>query len=110
NTRSDFLVFQNLQTADAGTYSAVVTNASFFQPGNLSVTARLGVVTSGLDNDNDGIPNDWETANNFNPNDPADATQDTDGDGYINRDEYTAGTNPRDPNSYLQVDNIAATG
>ena len=47
------------------------------------------------DTDNDGMPNNWEDAHEFNKNSAVDATQDADGDGLKNRDEYLAGCNPR---------------
>jgi len=54
-----------------------------------------------LDSDGDGMPNSWETANGFNPNNAADASLDTDEDGQTNLQEYLAGTNPRLPGSRL---------
>lgn len=51
------------------------------------------------DSDNDGMPDDWETANGLNPNDPADAGQDADGDRLSNVDEFDAGTDPNDVDS-----------
>jgi uncharacterized protein (DUF1800 family) len=47
------------------------------------------------DNDNDGLPNVWETANTLDLNSAADAATDADGDGLNNRAEFFAGTNPR---------------
>jgi len=51
------------------------------------------------DRDGDGIPNDWETAYNFDPDSAADAAQDADSDGNTNRAEYAAATDPRDGSS-----------
>ncbi|GAF92178.1 unnamed protein product, partial [marine sediment metagenome] len=48
------------------------------------------------DDDNDGMPDDWEILYSFNPLDPSDAGEDADGDGVSNLDEYLQGTNPRD--------------
>lgn len=51
------------------------------------------------DTDGDGIPDDWETNNGLDFNNPADAIQDADGDGVSNLNEYLVGTNPRDADS-----------
>lgn len=47
------------------------------------------------DSDGDGLPDDYELANGFNPNDPTDAAKDADGDGLTNLQEFLRGTNPR---------------
>lgn len=41
-----------------------------------------------LDRDGDGIPNDWETGNYQNPDDPEDAASDFDFDGLTAKQEY----------------------
>lgn len=41
-----------------------------------------------LDSDNDGMPDDWELTNGFNPTYPDDGKLDADGDGYTNVEEY----------------------
>jgi hypothetical protein len=50
------------------------------------------LITSGpaapADADMDGLPDFWETAMGFNPNDPSDKNADHDGDGYTNIEEY----------------------
>lgn len=47
-----------------------------------------------MDTDQDGMPDDWESAHALNPNDPADASQDPDDDDYTNQQEYLHSTNP----------------
>jgi len=51
------------------------------------------------DDDGDGMPDVFETANGLDPLDPADAAADADGDGATNLSEFEAGTDPNDPNS-----------
>jgi hypothetical protein len=51
------------------------------------------------DEDQDGMPNGWETDNGLDPYDSSDASDDDDGDGYTNFQEYKAGTDPQDPAS-----------
>lgn len=53
-----------------------------------------------LDNDNDGLPNEWEIAHGLNPNDPSDANKDSDGDGFTNLEEYKLGFDMKDPKSH----------
>ncbi len=64
------------------------------------------LLAGGGDRDGDGLPDDWETANQFNPDDPTDATQDADGDGQDNRTEHLAGTNPRQATSVTRLQRI----
>ncbi|MFN0067317.1 MAG: lamin tail domain-containing protein, partial [Limisphaerales bacterium] len=61
------------------------------------------------DTDDDGMPDDWENANQFDRLNPADAAGDADGDGVSNALEYLSGTLPRDAASFLRVD-IARDG
>ena len=51
------------------------------------------------DDDNDGMPDSFETATGFDPLDPADADADADGDGFTNLEEFEAETDPHDPES-----------
>jgi hypothetical protein len=56
-----------------------------------------------VDTDEDGMPDDWETANNLDPDDDADAALDADGDGQSNIAEFLAGTNPQSSASRLAI-------
>ncbi len=50
------------------------------------------------DDDNDGIPDSFEVANNLNPFDAGDAALDADGDGLTNLEEFDAGSDPNTSN------------
>ena len=43
------------------------------------------------DRDGDGMPDNWETAQNLDPDNPADGNEDADGDGYTNLETYLNG-------------------
>lgn len=47
------------------------------------------------DNDNDGMPDEWEIKHKLSPLDSSDALIDSDGDGVTNLHEHKLGTNPR---------------
>jgi hypothetical protein len=49
------------------------------------------------DDDNDGMPDDWELQYGLDPLDAADAEQDPDGDGMSNLMEYQSGYDPSIP-------------
>ncbi len=51
------------------------------------------------DTDRDGMPDDWETDNGLDPNEPNDANGDLDGDGYTNIEEYLNSLSPGLPTS-----------
>ena len=69
--------------------------------------ALLEVEAAGNDQDQDGLPDDWELANGLDPDDPSDADADPDGDGFSNTQEYLASTDPQDSSSYPQQANQA---
>lgn len=51
------------------------------------------------DDDNDGIPDDWEVRHGLDPMNPSDAIEDPDNDSFTNLQEYQMNTDPSDPAS-----------
>jgi len=53
-----------------------------------------------LDQDNDGLPDEWEKKFGLNPNNAADAGEDSDKDGFTNLEEFQAKTDPTDSHDH----------
>ena len=104
----------------AGSFSGAFNNvASGSQMMTADGVAEFLVTYSGntlvlsqakYDSDNDGIPNWWEVAKGFNPNDPSDATKDADGDRATNLQEYQGGTNPTNALSFFHLTSVTREG
>ena len=55
---------------------------------------RFVTGTASVDNDGDGMADDWELAHGLSPTNPADAIDDRDQDGLTNLQEYQRGSSP----------------
>jgi hypothetical protein len=104
NGTNCFLTLTDFQAGPATNevnFSVAVTNLA-----GCSSPSSSAVVRVLADTDGDGMPDEWESANNLNPANSADAALDSDSDGMSNADEYLAGTDPLDKESYLKVEYI----
>ena len=91
---------------DIAIWDRVLTEAEIGQLKSKALSELLGAIVK--DSDNDGMPDDFEIANGFNPLDRTDAAKDFDGDGVSNLDEYKAGTNPSDITKPTIVASVAS--
>jgi len=101
--RIAFLTLTSVQPTDAGTYRLYLANAAVPTIDSTSPN-RAWTLTVLPDTDGDGLPNEWETANGLDLNDPSDALADADGDGMGNRTEYQSGTSPTNAASALRLE------
>lgn len=79
----------------AGKGTVTQALASNQRHGDLQLLGAPLTLQAVADTDGDGLPNDYETANGFNPNSAADASHDPDADGLTVLQEFQRGTNPR---------------
>jgi hypothetical protein len=79
------------------------------ESGLTTVSSNTRSLTIALDGDNDGMGDDWESANGLDPLDSADALFDTDRDGLLNCEEYELESDPNNDQSpfwiYVDDDN-----
>lgn len=73
--------------------------AAYGGDGNYNPTTQDAIFTiasdPNADDDSDGLPNGWESANGLNPSDPNDGLVDSDGDGLTNVAEFNLDKNPQ---------------
>ena len=78
----------------------------------LTVTGAVAPITGDwfvigeADADFDGMPDSYETAKGFLPNNASDANTDFDKDGMTNLAEYNTGTDPKNAQDYLRITSI----
>jgi hypothetical protein len=95
------LNLESLLPQQAGAYQVVVGNAA----GSATSWEALLTIHTG-DADGDGLPDDWESDHELDPNDSTGddgAGGDPDHDASTNREEYDAGTDPQSPDSVLRL-------
>lgn len=99
-SRTSFVTLQapsNITSSQS--YRVVVRNLA-----NPGISANFQFfVTTLADSDIDGIPDNWERGNGFDPENPGDGALDADGDGITNFEEYLAGTNPTNASSRIEA-------
>jgi immune inhibitor A len=97
---ADTLYHYRVSSVDADDNGPTYSSDSTFTtpaPGVLDTDGDGIVDAEDVDDDNDGIKDDWEEKYNLDPKDFTDADMDFDYDGFSNRAEYFAGTDPHDP-------------
>ncbi len=101
--------------SDADVSGASLQRRRTYAYGNDPLNWKAAAATAGranvpgssfADADQDGLPDDWETANGLASNNSADAQQDQDGDGHSNYEEYLDGTDFASAGSGLNAPSI----
>jgi hypothetical protein len=104
--RTNTMAYGPITNSGLRLWRVIVTNEA-----NIAQTANSPFYVLNLvDSDHDGIPDEWESQYNLDPNSDTDRNLDKDGDGLSNYAEYYAGTNPTNAASFLRVDLTVSPG
>jgi hypothetical protein len=104
--RTNTMAYGPITNSGLRLWRVIVTNEA-----NIAQTANSPFYILNLvDSDHDGIPDEWESLYNLDPNSDTDRNLDKDGDGLSNYAEYYAGTNPTNAANFLRVDLAVSPG
>jgi hypothetical protein len=106
-TRTGNPVYWKDRKSDNRSYNARSNDLANFEVLNLAdfpPPVKAGAAAP-ADSDNDGMPDQWESAHKLNPNDASDAIADADKDGYTNLEEYLNQTDPQAFVDYKKPEN-----
>jgi hypothetical protein len=103
--KTAFPTLTNVQPADTGVYRLYLVNAAVPDLTSTSPN-RTWTLTVLPDTDDDGLPDEWETAHGLNPASAADAVVDSDGDGLSHLAEFRSGTVPTNAASMFRVETV----
>ncbi len=107
-TNRDFRLLTNAPAVNAGSlipgitdgYTGTAPDLGAYELTAFKWTAGVNGVADFSDDNNDGLPDSWQSSWFGSANSPTAApSADADGDGFTNLEEYFAGTNPTAPNS-----------
>jgi len=93
----------------------VTTGTVTYKDGIITDPAQVGgwpeykSAPAPADTDHDGMPDEWEKSNGFDPKDPSDGVKDKDNDGYTNVEECLNGTDPGKHIDYRDLKNNVDT-
>lgn len=96
----DLRVIESVRTGKTHTKTGILET-----PADVGGYPEYKAETVPVDTDQDGIPDDWEIRNGFDPKNSADALLDSDKDGYTNLEEFLNGSDPRRFLDYSKQEN-----
>jgi len=98
--RTGKITYKEINTDNAYQFEHRKLNKDSYKLGIITDPSQVGGYpeykgTPYQDDDNDGMPNDWEQRYGLNPKDAKDAMTDLSGDGYSNIEKYINGIDPK---------------